>query len=157
MRNLILFLTLLFSSVSFGQNIESLLDSTQIKSIQSNGYYVNSIDPIDKRIDTLISKYYKIRITDTRVFEDNIIIFYELENLLVIINSFGEKKFYFLNFSFELVSEAYINKHFSSEIGDDIIINYSKYNHSTKEFDRPYISHIVIHPSNKNNYSYVFF
>jgi hypothetical protein len=154
MRNLILFLALLFSSVSFGQSYSIELDSTQNESIKNYGFYTNKIDFKENRLDTLISGYFKLYSPENRIVEDNIIVFYELDNLLVVENNIGVKKFYFIDFLYERVSEFSITKYFSSNIGIDVTINYSKFNSLTKEFVQPYITHIKISPNTNNSYTY---
>ncbi len=92
------------------------------------GYFVNRIDPIENRIDTLLSKsIYKLtpNMESSTIDEDNLLIFSELDNLLIIENSHFSKSFYFLEFTFEEGVCNSTQKNYLAKSGENIVIEYS--------------------------------
>lgn len=159
MKKLLLIICLLIlSSNIFSQLIEPrttpLFSSDIPEVLIKEGYFVNRVDLVEEKIDTLISKsYYSASIygTSQTISESNIITFSELENLLVIENGYT-KTFHFLEFLFEEGVKTMTSKFFLSDKGENITINYNVSSDGVKK-----ISHISVHTINKVAYLNVFF
>ena len=112
MKNYILILTLfLFPFTLFSQNryegFRPRFDSMELETLKQYGIYFNDEDLIENRIDTLSSSY-KVMFTDSdeKIInqENNLITFYEYENLLVLNSDSNiEKKIIFLFFFYEWI------------------------------------------------------
>ena len=161
MRNTILFVIfLLYSPIVFCQSIYPteipLWDSIDMEGLKDIGFYFNKIDLVENRIDTLYSDSVFIRtLDDNRIIEksDNFITFYEYDNLLVLNSDSNiDKKFMFLNFLYEEGTLFFSSKHYSSENGDRVIIEYKIKNHSEKK-----IAYISIYSNKKNDYFLTYF
>ena len=154
MKNYILILTLfLFPFTLFGQNryegFRPRFDSMELETLKQYGIYFNDEDLIENRIDTLSSSY-KVMFTDSdeKIInqENNLITFYEYENLLVLNSDSNiEKKIIFLFFFYEMGEKDSCEKIFYSENGERIFIKYK-----IDKFSKKTISHISITSDKKN-------
>jgi hypothetical protein len=153
MKNYILILSLfLFPFTLFGQsdfyNYIPNYDSIEFETLKDIGFYFNQTDLVENRIDTLYSTSVLIRtIDDGKVLEkrDNLITFYEYDNLLVFrSNPNIEKEIMFLNFLYEEGTIYTISKIFLTDNGDRIKIEYQIENGIDKK-----LSHIMIYSKNK--------
>lgn len=159
MKRLVIFICLLIlSSNIFSQLVEpqsTPLFTTDVPEILvKEGYFVNRVDIVEDKIDSLVSKsFYAASIygTSKTISDKNIITFSELDNLLVIENSYN-KTFHFLEFLFEEGVITTTSKFYLSDKGENITINYNILSDGTKE-----ITHICIHTMNKVDYLIVFF
>jgi hypothetical protein len=132
-------------------NSEPTWDSLELEGLKEIGFYFNKTDLIDSRIDTLDSNIKQIRtLDDDRIIEEqnNLITFYEYENLLVLnSNSDIEKKFLFLTFLYEEGTPYHSSRHFLSDKGERIVIEYKSKNSSEKK-----MFFVSIYYSQKNDY-----
>ncbi len=132
MKNLIFSLIFfLISSISFSQSIDTigvLVGDTSV----DLGIYINKIDLIENRIDTLITKSKGIFTIDSKtIFKDyeSTINFYEYDNVLVLNSESNiEKKIIFLNFLYEYGSLYTSNKYYTTENGEKVMIYYETEN-----------------------------
>lgn len=154
-------LLLFISSCVYSQSNGPLIEGDDIPEyLQKLGYYVNRVDPIENRIDTLTSKL-KSSMTigllgDSQyksVSENNLLLFFELDNLLVLENLDNSKKsFYFLEFLFEEGLSESAEKNYIAKSGENIIIEY----HISKEGIRK-IFRVTIYDSKSIDYITSFF
>lgn len=159
MKKLLLIISLsVISSNIFSQLMEprtTPLFTTDVPEVLvKEGYFVNRVDLIESKVDTLLSKsYYSASIYNTSqtISDNNTITFSELENLLVIENDLT-KSFHFLEFLFEEGVKTMTSKYYLSDKGENITINYNVLSDGSKK-----ITHISVHTMSKINYFTVFF
>jgi len=161
MKNPLLFLSLILITISlFGQNgyqgFMPRFDSMELETLKQYGIYFNDKDLIQNRIDTLSSSY-KVVFTDNdeKIIsqEENLITFYEYENLLVLSSDSNiEKKIIFLDFLYEMGENDSCEKNFFSESGERIFIKYK-----IDKYYKKTISHISITSDKKNEHIISYF
>jgi len=161
MKNLILaslfiFISLTINSQSRIPNSEPRWDSLELEGLKEIGFYFNKTDLNDRRIDTLDSNIKQIStLNDDRIVEEhnNLITFYEYENLLVLNSDSNiEKRFLFLTFLYEEGTPYHSSRHFTSDKGERIVIEYKTTNTSEKR-----MFYVSIYSEFKNDYLVTYF
>lgn len=152
------FMSICFDTYSQSKvpNSEPSWDSTELEGLKDFGFYFSKTDSIQNRIDT-----FKSDVVQSRTLNDDIIIeeksclinFFGNENLLVLNSDSNiDKKFLFLKFLYEEGTPYYCTRHFLSDKGERVVIEYKVKNTLERT-----IFYISIYSNEKNDYLVTYF